>query len=53
VTDFVGNVKHEFNYRAALGVISASDVAAITTGPRKGAFSLVDDDSEIVVFSVQ
>jgi uncharacterized protein YjiK len=53
VTDFAGNVKREFNYRDALGVISASDVAAITTGPRKGAFSLVDDDSEIVIFSIQ
>ena len=54
VTDFNGKEKGEFNYRAALDVISASDVAAITTGPQKGAFSLVSpDDSEIVVFSIQ
>ena len=53
VTDFTGKVRSEFNYRATLGVISASDVAAITTGPQKGAFSLVDDDSEIVVFSIR
>ena len=53
VTDFSGKVKGEFNYRATLGVISASDVAAITTGPQKGAFSLVDDDSEIVIFSIR
>lgn len=54
ITDFQGNVKSQFNYREALGVINPSDVAAITTGAQKGAFSLVDNgDSELVVFTVQ
>jgi len=35
-------VKGIFNYREKLGVITPSDTAAITTGPQKGAFSLVD-----------
>jgi len=53
ITDFQGNVKGQFNYREALGVISPSDVAVITTGSQKGAFSLVDSgDSQLVVFTV-
>ena len=40
VTDFTGNVKREFNYRAALGVISVSDVAAITHWAPEGSVQL-------------
>jgi uncharacterized protein YjiK len=54
ITDFLGDVKGEFNYREALGVINPTDVAAITTGSQKGAFSLVDNgNSQLVVFTVQ
>ena len=51
ITDFNGNLLSEFNYRDKLGVLSATDVAFISTGPQAGAFSLVDfDSSELVVF---
>jgi hypothetical protein len=54
VTDLQGNVKSSFNYREKLGVITPSDTAAITTGPQKGALSLVDNgDSEMVIFKLQ
>jgi len=51
ITDFNGNLLSEFNYRDRLGVLNATDVAFISTGPQAGAFSLVDlDSSELVVF---
>jgi len=54
LTDFLGNVQGEFNYRAALGSINPVDVTAITTGAQKGAFSLMDvGNAEMVVFNVQ
>lgn len=54
VTDFSGNVLDEFNYRAAMGVVSPADVAVITSGPLAGAFSLLDvGNSEIVIFTLQ
>ncbi len=51
VVDFNGNLRAQFDYRGTLAVVTAEDVAAITTGPLAGAFSLVSSDtSEIVVF---
>lgn len=51
ITDFNGNLLSEFNYRDKLNVLSAVDVALISTGPQAGAFSLVDfDSSELIVF---
>jgi hypothetical protein len=51
VVDLNGNLLQQFDYRASLGVVSIQDLAAITTGPQAGAFSLVTSDtSEIVVF---
>ena len=53
VTDFLGNVKSQFNYRATLGSILPSDISAITSGPQKGALSLMDsNNSELVVFTL-
>ncbi len=51
VTDLNGNLLREFNVRVKLGMVSATDVAAITTGPQAGAFSAVDSNGgEMVVF---
>jgi len=51
VTDFNGNLVREFNGRVKLGLLTPTDIAAITTGPQAGAFSVVDNSSgEIVVF---
>jgi hypothetical protein len=51
VTDLNGNLLREFNIRVKLGLASGSDIAAITTGPQAGAFSVVDSNgSELVVF---
>lgn len=53
ITDFNGQLLGEFNYRDKLGVLSAQDLAFISTGAQAGAFSLIDfDSSEIVVFSL-
>jgi hypothetical protein len=51
VTDLDGNLISEFNLRVKLGLVSAADIAAITTGPQAGAFSVVDSSGgEMVVF---
>jgi len=51
VTDLDGNLLREFNLRVKLGMVGASDIAAITTGPQAGAFSAVDNGGgEMVVF---
>lgn len=51
VTDLDGNLIREFNLRVKLGLVSAADIAAITTGPQAGAFSVVDSSGgEMVVF---
>lgn len=53
VTDFDGNLLGEFDCREKLGVLAATDLAHVSTGPQAGAFSLVDfDSSEIVVFNL-
>jgi hypothetical protein len=53
ITDFAGNLLGEFDYREKLGVLAATDLAFISTGPQSGAFSLVDfDSSELVVFTL-
>jgi len=54
ITDFNGNLLGEFNYRSKLGVLTPTDVSAITTGPQAGAFSIVDSDGgEVVVFRLE
>ncbi|HEX6183771.1 MAG TPA: hypothetical protein VFZ44_07665 [Pyrinomonadaceae bacterium] len=51
VTDLNGNLLREFNLRVRLGMMTASDLSAITTGPQAGAFAAVDSTGgEIVVF---
>jgi hypothetical protein len=51
VTDFNGSVLREFNSRIRLGMITPTDVTAITTGPQADAFAMVDNGGgEIVVF---
>lgn len=51
ITDFNGNLLREFNSRVKLGLFSPIDLAAITTGPQAGAFSVVDSGSgEMVIF---
>lgn len=57
-TDLDGNSRNangfllgEFNSRAKLGLITRSDIAAITSGPLAGAFAIVDGSGgEIVIF---
>lgn len=51
ITDFDGNLVREFNSRLKLGLITPTDIAAITTGTQAGAFSVVDaSGGEIVIF---
>lgn len=58
VTDLNGNSRRpngarmrEFNSRVKLGLITRSDVAAITSGPLAGAFAIVDSSGgEVVIF---
>ncbi len=58
VTDLDGNSRRpngalfrEFNSRVKLGLITRSDVAAITSGPLAGAFAIVDSSGgEVVIF---
>lgn len=51
ITDFNGNLVSEFNSRVKLGLLLPTDIAAITTGPQAGAFSIVDSTTgEILVF---
>ena len=58
VTDLNGNSRNvdgslmgEFNSRVKLGLITSSDLAAITSGPLAGAFAMVDrSGGEIVIF---
>jgi hypothetical protein len=51
VVDFTGGFIQQFDYKDKLGVVTASDVGSITTGPLAGAFSIVSSDtSELVVF---
>jgi hypothetical protein len=53
ITDFDGNLLGEFDYRDRPGVLSMTDVAAVTTGPQAGSFSLVNfDTSALVVFTL-
>jgi len=49
VIDSTGAVRAQFDYRATLGVIAPGDLAQITSGPLRGAFSLLDA-GEIVIF---
>lgn len=49
--DANGNLFREWNLRVKLGLITKSDIAAITTGPFAGAFAVVDPSgSEVVIF---
>jgi hypothetical protein len=51
LTKFNGKKIGEFDIRKDLQLVRPSAVAAITTGPDAGAFSIVDsDNSELVVF---
>jgi hypothetical protein len=58
VTDLDGNSRNadgflfrEFNNRVKLGLLTRTDVAAITSGPFAGAFAIVDSSGgEIVIF---
>ena len=51
ITDLNGTVRRKFDIRKTLGLLAASDVSAITSGPQQGAFSIVDGtNSEIVIF---
>lgn len=58
VTDLNGNSRNsqgflfrEFNTRVKFGLITRSDVTAITTGPLAGAFAVVDGSGgEVVIF---
>lgn len=58
VTDLDGNSRNadgflfrEFNNRVKLGLLTRSDIAAITSGPLAGAFAIVDGSGgEIVIF---
>jgi hypothetical protein len=58
VTDLDGNSRRpdgvlfgEFNSRVKFGLITRSDVAAITSGPLAGAFAMVDGSGgEVVIF---
>jgi hypothetical protein len=51
VIDFNGNLRAQYDYRKALGMLLMRDLAAITTGPLAGAFSSIQSDtSEIVIF---
>jgi hypothetical protein len=51
VTDLNGHLLREFNLRVKLGIVSGTDVAAVTTGPQAGAFSVIDANAgELVVF---
>jgi hypothetical protein len=40
----------EFNIRVKLGLLARIDITAITTGPQAGAFAIVDNAGEIVIF---
>jgi hypothetical protein len=58
ITDLNGNSRNangfllgEFNSRAKLGLITRSDIAAITSGPLAGAFAIADGSGgEVVIF---
>ena len=51
VINSAGTVLKQFDYKTALGVVNARDVATIASLPRNGFFSLVSlDTSEIVIF---
>jgi hypothetical protein len=51
VIDFNGNLRAQYDYRKAFGMLIMTDLAAITTGPLAGAFSSIQSDtSEIVIF---
>ena len=58
ITDLNGNSRNaegfllgEFNSRAKFGLITRSDIAAITSGPLAGAFAITDGSGgEVVIF---
>jgi hypothetical protein len=58
VTDLTGNSRNgdgsllrEFNSRVKFGLITRSDIAAITSGPLAGAFAIADGSGgEVVIF---
>ncbi|HKR11386.1 MAG TPA: hypothetical protein VJT15_04975 [Pyrinomonadaceae bacterium] len=58
ITDLNGNSRDangalfgEFNIRVKLGLITANDIAAITSGPLAGAFAIADGyGGEVVIF---
>jgi hypothetical protein len=58
ITDLNGNSRNadgfllgEFNSRVKFGLITRSDIAAITSGPLAGAFAIADGSGgEIVIF---
>jgi hypothetical protein len=57
ITDLNGDSRNangvlfgEFNIRVKLGLLSRSDITAITTGPQAGAFAIVDGAGEIAIF---
>ena len=58
ITDLNGNSRNadgfllgEFNSRVKFGLITRSDIAAITSGPLAGAFAIVDGSGgEVVIF---
>ena len=46
-----GNLFREFNSRVKLGMVGATDITAITTGPQAGGFAITDNRSgEVVIF---
>ncbi len=51
VIDSTGAVRAQFDYQAKLGVVGAGELAQITSGPLRGAFSLIDS-GEIVIFQL-
>lgn len=51
VIDFNGNLRAQYDYRKAFGMLLMNDLASIATGPLAGAFSSIQSDtSEIVIF---
>ena len=58
ITDLNGNSRNangfllgEFNSRVKFGLITRSDIAAITSGPLAGAFAVTDGTGgEVVIF---
>jgi hypothetical protein len=53
VTTLDGSLVGDFNTRKSLGVLSAVDVAEVTTGAQAGSLSIIDrSSSELVLFSM-